>query len=230
MPRRSSSPRGRARAARRPQRHKDALFGRQRLPVRGLPTGRLPGRARHHAPQSLPELPGQPARRPTDPRRPGCGLPRPLRAPDARLPRHRGRRPGAGSAAAAGPEPSGTWIARRDVRPAPVHRRFNGVSLFTARRPSRDKRERLSALGLLLCTNLDCAVKMHSKPVRSAFDPPVEEIIGARREGMRSRTIAFIRSVSDTERTTRHVRCLQRRDRLLATPGTSPPRAHEVPR
>ena len=58
--------------------------------------------------------------------------------------------------------------------------------------------------GLLLCTDLDCAVKMHTKPIRHAFDPPVDEIIAARRESMRSRTIAFIRSVSDTERTTQH--------------------------
>ncbi|WP_424534311.1 FBP domain-containing protein [Sphaerisporangium viridialbum] len=84
-------------------------------------------------------------------------------------------------------------------------RRFNEVSLFTARRPSRDKRERLNALGLRLCTDLDCAVKMHPKPIRQAFDPPVDEI-AARREGMRSRTIAFIRSVSDTQRTTPHRR------------------------
>ncbi|MFE3022375.1 FBP domain-containing protein [Streptomyces sp. NPDC059256] len=85
-------------------------------------------------------------------------------------------------------------------------RRFNEVSLFTARRPSRDKRERLNAVGLLLCTDLDCAVKMHTKPIRQAFDPPDDEIIATRREGMRSRTIAFIRSVSDTERTTRRRR------------------------
>ncbi|MEU5398155.1 FBP domain-containing protein [Streptomyces sp. NPDC005963] len=82
-------------------------------------------------------------------------------------------------------------------------RRFNEVSLFTARRPSRDKRERLNTVGLLLCTDLDCAVKLHSKPIRQPFDPPVDEIIETRRVGMRSRTITFIRSVSDTQRNTK---------------------------
>ncbi|MFI5775230.1 FBP domain-containing protein, partial [Streptomyces sp. NPDC051658] len=62
------------------------------------------------------------------------------------------------------------------------------------------------SVGLLLCTDLDCAVKVHSKPVREAFDRPVDEIIRSRREGLHSRTITFIRSVSDTERTTRHSR------------------------
>lgn len=83
-------------------------------------------------------------------------------------------------------------------------RRFNEVSLFTARRPSRDKRERLNTVGLLLCTDLDCAVKLHTKPTRHAYDPPGDDIIAARREGARSRTIAFIRSVSDAEPTARH--------------------------
>lgn len=82
-------------------------------------------------------------------------------------------------------------------------RRFNEVSLFTARRPSRDKRERLNTVGLLLCTDLDCAVKLHTEPIRQPFQPPLDEIIGARRAGMRSRTIAFMRSVSDTQRITR---------------------------
>ncbi|MER6914070.1 FBP domain-containing protein [Streptomyces sp. NPDC000594] len=85
-------------------------------------------------------------------------------------------------------------------------RRFNEVSLFTARLPSRDKRERLNTVGLLLCTDLDCAVKLHSKPIRQPFDPPVEEMIERRRVGMRSRTITFIHSVSERERTTRRKR------------------------
>ncbi|MYQ52283.1 FBP C-terminal treble-clef zinc-finger [Streptomyces sp. AmelKG-A3] len=83
-------------------------------------------------------------------------------------------------------------------------RRFNEVSLFTARRPSRDKRERLNALGLLVCTDLDCAVKVNAKLARQGFDLPVGDHVQASREGLRSRTIAFIRSVSDPERTTRH--------------------------
>ncbi|MEU8772130.1 FBP domain-containing protein [Streptomyces griseus] len=79
-------------------------------------------------------------------------------------------------------------------------RRFNEVSLFTAQRPSRDKRERLDVVGLLLCTDLDCAVKVHGKPVREAVDRPVDEIIASRREGLRSRTIAFVRSVAEPRR------------------------------
>lgn len=79
-------------------------------------------------------------------------------------------------------------------------RRFNEVSLFTAQRPSRDKRERLNAVGLLLCTDLDCAVKVHSKPAREAFDRPVEEILRSRREGLRSRTVDFVRSVGEPHR------------------------------
>ncbi|MER7024744.1 MULTISPECIES: FBP domain-containing protein [Streptomyces] len=83
-------------------------------------------------------------------------------------------------------------------------RRFNEVSLFTARRPSRDKRERLNARGLLLCTDLDCAVKVNTEPVRQGSGPEAGDRVEERREGLRSRTIAFIRSVSDAERTTRH--------------------------
>ncbi|WP_246150732.1 FBP domain-containing protein [Streptomyces qinzhouensis] len=82
-------------------------------------------------------------------------------------------------------------------------RRFNEISLFTARLPSRDKRKRLNTVGLLLCTDLDCAVKLHSKPIRQPFDPPDEEMIEQRRVGMRSRTITFIHSVSAWEQTTR---------------------------
>ncbi|MEU8265381.1 FBP domain-containing protein [Micromonospora sp. NPDC048999] len=83
-------------------------------------------------------------------------------------------------------------------------RRFNEVSLFTARRPSRDKRERLNTLGLHLCTDLDCAVNTHTKLIRHPFDPPADDIIQARRKAMRTRTIAFVRSLCDTERTIRH--------------------------
>ncbi|MGW7097196.1 FBP domain-containing protein [Streptomyces sp. NPDC054874] len=94
-------------------------------------------------------------------------------------------------------------------------RRFNEVSLFTAQRPSRDKRERLDAIGLLLCTDLDCAVKVHGKPVREAFDRPVDEIIASRREGLRSRTIAFVRSVAEPRQ---------------APAGKAPPRSRSGPR
>jgi hypothetical protein len=82
-------------------------------------------------------------------------------------------------------------------------RRFNEVALFAAPRPSTDKRQRLSTLGILLCTDLDCATKVHSAPVTGPLDPPVDEIIQARREGLRARTVAFLRSVSGTRRTVR---------------------------
>ncbi|MEV6123308.1 FBP domain-containing protein [Streptomyces sp. NPDC052077] len=85
-------------------------------------------------------------------------------------------------------------------------RRFNEVSLFTAQRPSRDKRERLNAVGLLLCTDLDCAVKVNSTSIRQGFDPPTGDVTAARREGLRSRTLTFIRSVSDGRPDTRRGR------------------------
>ncbi|EPD91612.1 hypothetical protein HMPREF1486_04571 [Streptomyces sp. HPH0547] len=83
-------------------------------------------------------------------------------------------------------------------------RRFNEVSRFTARRPSRDKRERLNVLGLLLCTDLDCAVKVSAKPIRQGFGLEDGDRVEERREGLRARTVAFIRSVADTERITQH--------------------------
>lgn len=82
-------------------------------------------------------------------------------------------------------------------------RRFNEVSLFTAQRPSKDKRQRLSKLGLHVCTDLDCSVNVHSKPIVGPLDPPAEETIERRRQGLRERTAAFLRSVSDPDRTAR---------------------------
>ncbi|KFU81827.1 FBP C-terminal treble-clef zinc-finger [Amycolatopsis lurida] len=81
-------------------------------------------------------------------------------------------------------------------------RRFNEVSLFTAQRSSRDKRRRLSARGLHLCTDLDCMAIIRSKPVRQSIDSSVEDAIKERSEGLRSRMIAFIRSVAEVEPTT----------------------------
>lgn len=82
-------------------------------------------------------------------------------------------------------------------------RRFNEVSLFTAQRPSKDKRQRLSTLGLHVCTDLDCSVNVHSKPIVGPLDPPVAETIERRRRGLRERTETFLRSVSELDRTTR---------------------------
>lgn len=82
-------------------------------------------------------------------------------------------------------------------------RRFNEVSLFTAPRPSRDKRQRLSTLGLHVCTDLDCSVNVLSRPVVGPLDPPAEETIERRRQGLRDRTATFLRSVSVLDRTPR---------------------------
>lgn len=80
-------------------------------------------------------------------------------------------------------------------------RRFNEVSLFTASRASTDKRRRLSTIGLLLCTELDCFQMVHHAPAARAHDRQPEQIIEARRSGLRSRTIDFLRSVPDASRT-----------------------------
>ncbi|WP_030418710.1 FBP domain-containing protein [Streptomyces sp. SCSIO 75703] len=77
-------------------------------------------------------------------------------------------------------------------------RRFNEVSLFTAPRASKDQRRRLSAVGLLLCTDLDCVLNVHRTPTSGPQDPPPEQIIENRRSGLRARTIDFLRSVPDT--------------------------------
>lgn len=76
-------------------------------------------------------------------------------------------------------------------------RRFNEVSLFTAPRASTDKRRRLSAVGLLLCTDLDCVRNVHRTPTTGPHDPPAEQVIEARRSGLRARTADFLRSVPD---------------------------------
>lgn len=80
-------------------------------------------------------------------------------------------------------------------------RRFNEVSLFTAQRPSLDKRQRLSVRGLHVCTDLDCNVMVGIKPLVGPLDPPAEETIERRRQQLRERTTAFLRSVADVERT-----------------------------
>lgn len=84
-------------------------------------------------------------------------------------------------------------------------RRFNEVSLFTASRASTDKRRRLSTVGLLLCTELDCVRVVHHAPATRSHDRPPEQIIEARRSGLRTRTIDFLRSVPDASVATRGV-------------------------
>ncbi|MBF6572693.1 FBP domain-containing protein [Nocardia farcinica] len=81
-------------------------------------------------------------------------------------------------------------------------RRFNEVSLFTARRPAKDKRHRLSTRGLHLCTDLDCHTTVTTPPPTGPHDPPAADVIAARREGLRARTAAFLCSITDTRRPT----------------------------
>ncbi|MDG3013265.1 FBP domain-containing protein [Speluncibacter jeojiensis] len=71
-------------------------------------------------------------------------------------------------------------------------RRFNEVAVFTARRASRDKRQRLSGRGLHLCTGLDCNVNVNSKTHLGPLDPTLDELIAARRDGLHVRTAAFL--------------------------------------
>ncbi|WGX99024.1 FBP domain-containing protein [Nocardioides sp. L-11A] len=85
-------------------------------------------------------------------------------------------------------------------------RRFNEVALFTAPRASTDKRRRLSAVGLLLCADLDCVRNVHRTPTTGPHDPPAEQIVAARRSGLRERTADFLRSVPDTAATRRSSR------------------------
>lgn len=74
-------------------------------------------------------------------------------------------------------------------------RRFNEVALFSAARPGDGRRGSLDTLGIYVCTDLDCHVSVHSPPSPGPLDPPADEIVSARRDGLRSRTGAFVRSV-----------------------------------
>jgi hypothetical protein len=74
-------------------------------------------------------------------------------------------------------------------------RRFNEVALFSAARPGDDRRGSLDTLGIYVCTDLDCHTSVHSTPLPGPLDPPAEEIVRARRDGLRARTGAFVRSV-----------------------------------
>ncbi|MGN6241067.1 MAG: FBP domain-containing protein [Cellulosimicrobium cellulans] len=82
-------------------------------------------------------------------------------------------------------------------------RRFNEVALFAAPRPSFDKRRRLSTVGILVCTDLDCGRNVLAAPVRGPLDPPAEEVVRARRAGLRTRTLAFLHGLTDGAGTTR---------------------------
>jgi len=76
-------------------------------------------------------------------------------------------------------------------------RRFNEVALFAAHRPSRDPRKRLSSVGLLLCTDLDCHRNVRTVRSGGPIDPPPDEVVRARREGLRARTVAFLHTLTD---------------------------------
>ncbi|RJO70011.1 FBP domain-containing protein [Nocardia panacis] len=85
-------------------------------------------------------------------------------------------------------------------------RRFNEVALFTARRPSKDRRQRLSGRGLHLCADLDCNVNANRKPSVGRYDPATDELIADRRAGLRARTAAFLVATSETQQTVRRPR------------------------
>lgn len=74
-------------------------------------------------------------------------------------------------------------------------RRFNEVALFSAARAGADKRARLDTLGIYVCVDLDCHTNVHSTPLPGPLDPPAAQIVASRRDGLRARTSAFVRSV-----------------------------------
>lgn len=74
-------------------------------------------------------------------------------------------------------------------------RRFHEVSMFAARNPSASRQKQMNAVGTMLCTDLDCAANVHAVQPQGSHDRPVTDVIAARREGLRSRVAAFIRSV-----------------------------------
>lgn len=75
-------------------------------------------------------------------------------------------------------------------------RRHNDVVFFTARRPSKDKRQRLSTLGLYLCAEFECAAPPRARPGWAHTGAADDDALAARREGLRERTRAFVRSVA----------------------------------
>jgi hypothetical protein len=101
--------------------------------------------------------------------------------------------------------PSHAETGGRAVMCALCHftRRFNEVALFAAPRPSSDKRRRLSTVGILVCTDLDCGRNVLATPVRGPLDPPAEEVVRARRAGLRTRTLAFLHGLTDGTGTAR---------------------------
>ncbi|MHA7134335.1 FBP domain-containing protein [Oerskovia turbata] len=69
------------------------------------------------------------------------------------------------------------------------------VALFSAARPGSDRRGSLDTLGIYVCVDLDCHTSVHSTPMPGPLDPPADEIVRGRRDGLRDRTSAFVRSV-----------------------------------
>ncbi|MDR6867405.1 hypothetical protein J2Y69_002008 [Microbacterium resistens] len=77
-------------------------------------------------------------------------------------------------------------------------RRFHEVSMFVTRNPSASRQKQLNAVGTMLCTDLDCAANVHTAPPQGPYDPPIADVIAARRAGLQSRVAAFIRSTRAT--------------------------------
>ena len=68
---------------------------------------------------------------------------------------------------------------------------------------SRDPRKRLSSVGLLLCTDLDCHRNVRTVRSGGPLDPPPDEVVRTRREGLRARTVAFLHTLTDGAPTAR---------------------------
>ncbi|WP_373995284.1 hypothetical protein [Nocardia africana] len=60
------------------------------------------------------------------------------------------------------------------------------MSVFTARRAARDQRQRLSGRGLRACSGLDCRANVNRAVPLGPLDPPADELIRQRRDGLRS--------------------------------------------
>lgn len=73
--------------------------------------------------------------------------------------------------------------------------RFGEVSLFTA--PTTSNRARIgSSVGTYICSELQCADNVNSRPLQGPLDPAPEVTIAQRRSELHARVAAFTLSVS----------------------------------
>lgn len=74
--------------------------------------------------------------------------------------------------------------------------RFDEVALMTAPKPS-DRGARGDSVGILVCEDLACHLRLRARPAPGPLDPPAEEIIAARIAGFTRRVDDFFRVVLD---------------------------------